>query len=1191
MRIFEGSMARVKFGQTWWGNKWLEALTHIDCENRLSRGRTYYRNGKIDSVNFDAGTLTIVGIVSGSAYYPYEVNIGLKRMPDDDKDRLVSAIAARPDLVAKLLDGELDPEIADIADQEGVDLFPHSWREFRLSCTCSDVAVPCKHISAVYYAIVNSIDIDPMWIFHLRGVDLVKELKSRQIDIADAVRLSDPTWEEWRMLSEDAEGVHPVALTKLPLFTVQPMAERLCHLVANVGGFKKELTRARIESHYKHVVAWADEQLEHAETQELNWDDWVSGLIERQVVPTMIWEGGRPRMALQRMSNQSIYGLSKGQTKKMLEAMARTSLQEAAAHSKALNFWVRMARFAVSLMAKGALVPMLYASKGLDGDLLSIAWCPAVQDPQVRQLFQMLAADQSVISDGMILNEPEAKAPLYGRLYTVVAGLMTALTPIAMPKRAPTYYQNAWAPFVDPDASLVYGVDIALINAIRKWISPLSLTQRSLVWSPVLIVRASKDDQVSINIGVTERGAPASQRPTLFSKAVEDPKFRGERYVMVSVFKDLAEYCVPIAEVLSSGGKPTRMPRTDLREFLFDTVPLLTLMGMRVLLPKSLQKILRPSLIGKMSGSLTGGGQGFLSKAAITSFSWEVSIGDHPISREEFAAMLEHAGEIVKWDDEFVYLDPEVLAGIREQLDGKKEPTLLERLSAALTGEIKGIPVEVADELLAEVKALNEVPMLPMPEGLKATLRPYQERGYSWLGKNLKLGFGALIADDMGLGKTLQVIAAILSLKEQGELEIDKVLVVLPTTLMTNWKREIAKFAPSLTVDIYHGTGRSLAPMEERSDVILTTYGMMRRDFDVLAAERWRVLVLDEAQAIKNTESGVSKAVRAFPVKQVIAMSGTPVENRLSEYWAILSVVQPGLLGNEEEFRTTFARPIECDHDPKAVEVFRQLTAPFMLRRLKTDKSIIADLPDKLTSDRYVDLSLEQAALYQRTLNSHLQKLAEYEAKNDKPKRTAQILSLITALKQICNSPSQYEKQWSNTPDSGKGTALLELLDQCQNENRKMLVFTQYREMGERLQTWIESATGKKPDFLHGGVSIKERMRMVDTFQEDPSVDVMIISLKAGGTGLNLTAASVVVHYDLWWNPAVENQATDRAYRIGQERDVLVYRMICAGTFEEKVNEMLMAKTELANMTVVSGESWLGNMPTEDLRKLFKLQG
>ena len=1182
-------MARVKFGQTWWGNKWLDALSNIDQDNRLSRGRTYYRNGKIDSVSFNADSLIIEGIVSGSAYYPYEVNIGLKPMLSSEKERLVTAIASRPDLVAKLLDGQLDPEIAELAEREGIALFPCSWREFHLSCTCPDTAVPCKHISAVYYSIVNSIDVDPMWVFQLRGVDLVQELKSRQIDIEDAVRLTDPSWEDWRQLSEDIEGIQPVDVQKLPLFTLTPLAEKLCHLVASNGGYKKELTRNRLESHYKYVVAWADAQLERSESQELHWDDWASGLLERDVAPVMIWECGRPRMAISRLRDQRLYGLSVGQTKKMLEALSCTTLQEAAAHSKRMLFWVQITRFTVSLMAKGAFVPMLYRAHDLE-EHLSIAWCPAVQDPQVRLLFQMLAANSSLIPVDMVLQEPAAEAPLYGRLYTIVAGLMTAMIPLAMPKRTPGYYQNAWASFVDPDAKLVYGVDIALINAIRKWLSPLSLMQRSLLWSPVLMVRAVKDDQVSLNIGIAERGAPASQRPVLFAKAIDDPKFRQERFVMLSVFKDLAAYCSPIADILSSGGKAVRMPRSDLREFLFDTVPLLTLMGMRVLLPKSLQKILRPSLSAHLSGSLSGGGQGLLTKDALTSFSWQISIGDRQISREEFETMLEHQGEIQKWHDEFVYLDPEVLQSIQAQMDSHREPTMLERLSAALTGKYKGIPVSVSDELLEEVRQLNAVPLLPVPVSLRASLRAYQERGYSWLCKNLRLGFGALIADDMGLGKTLQVIAALTALKEQGELNDRKILVVLPTTLMINWQREVAKFSPSLSVDVYHGAGRRLVPIQERADIILTTYGMMRRDFDLLAAEPWRLLVLDEAQAIKNTSTGVSKAIRAFPVPQVIAMSGTPVENRLSEYWSILSVVQPGLLGDEEEFRTAFARPIECDHDPKAVENFRQLTAPFMLRRLKTDKSIIADLPDKLLSDRYVDLTLPQTVLYQRTLNAHLAKLAEYEAKNDKPKRSAQVLSLITALKQICNSPSQYEKQWSKMPDSGKGEALLELLDQCRNENRKMLIFTQYREMGERLQVWIESATGKQPDFLHGGVSIAERTRMVDAFQDDPSVDVMIISLKAGGTGLNLTAASVVVHYDLWWNPAVENQATDRAYRIGQTRDVLVYRMICAGTFEEKVNEMLAAKSELANMTVVSGENWLGSLPTEDLRKLFNLQ-
>ena len=390
----------------------------------------------------------------------------------------------------------------------------------------------------------------------------------------------------------------------------------------------------------------------------------------------------------------------------------------------------------------------------------------------------------------------------------------------------------------------------------------------------------------------------------------------------------------------------------------------------------------------------------------------------------------------------------------------------------------------------------------------------------------------------------------------------------------------------------------------------------------MLGARRWRLLVLDEAQAVKNTTSAQTAAVKQLKARQVLAMSGTPVENRLSEYWSIFSTVQPRLLGTLKDFRETFARPIETDHDPKAAEVLKRLTAPFMLRRLKSDKSIIADLPEKNVLDYFTNLTIEQAALYTQTLERLMGELADLEARassspdieltneivenvfeTDDPvvpveassqsdiraKRRGLVLRLITALKQICNSPSQYLKTDEPRPDSGKAAALLELLARCRDADRKVLVFTQFREMGERLQNWIEAATGERPDFLHGGVNLKERSAMVDRFQTDRSVRVLIVSLKAGGTGLNLTAASAVIHYDLWWNPAVENQATDRAYRIGQRRDVLVYRFVTAGTFEEKINAMLMQKRELADLTVSTGEAWIGDMKKEEIEAIFRL--
>ena len=597
-----------------------------------------------------------------------------------------------------------------------------------------------------------------------------------------------------------------------------------------------------------------------------------------------------------------------------------------------------------------------------------------------------------------------------------------------------------------------------------------------------------------------------------------------------------------------------------------------------------------------------GTGKSFLGKDAFSRFDWRVAVGDRELTKEELTELAKHVGEVVQVGDDFVYLDPTELARMAETVDKQPQPTYLEKMRAALMGnyENKGRQAEVlvSDEIRKRLKRLTEIDEISPPENLHATLRPYQARGFSWLMKNLRLGIGALIADDMGLGKTLQVIATLLQLKNDGELTKAKALVVVPTTLMTNWQREITKFAPSLSVGIYHGTSRVLPEaVKDLPDVTLTTYGLMRRETEKLAGYKWRLLVLDEAQSVKNATSGQSVAAKSLNASQTIAMTGTPVENRLSEYWSILETVQPRLLGSLKDFTETFAAPIETDHSESAAEAFRRLTAPFMLRRLKSDKSIIADLPERNTVDQFTNLTAEQAALYSKVLEAHMKKLKKLEEKAvEDPQgtdirtiRRGEVLKLITSMKQICNSPSQYLKTETATPDSGKAAALFDILGHCREAGRKVLIFTQYREMGERLQTWIEKATGHRPDFLHGGVSVKARQVMVDRFQTDRSVHAMIISLKAGGTGLNLTAASCVVHYDLWWNPAVEAQATDRAYRIGQRRDVLVYRFVTAGTFEERINEMLMEKRNLADLTVATGETWIGELSAAELQSLFTL--
>ena len=708
---------------------------------------------------------------------------------------------------------------------------------------------------------------------------------------------------------------------------------------------------------------------------------------------------------------------------------------------------------------------------------------------------------------------------------------------------------------------------------------------------PVVVVRSRNRETIQLNLGILPAKHEAGEKPILLKAILTDPEYERDRYAVIAGFQMLTSACPELAEVLKSQGKPFSMVPEDLKPFLFEARPALELLGVQVLLPKRLRKIFRPQLTAEISGTAKSSAGRFLTKEMLADFSWKVSIGSLELTEAEALQLFEKKGEIVQLDDEYVWLDPAEIEAIEKRLKQKRKPGYLERLRGALTGEIEGAGVQVSGDIMEKLREISREKEIPVPDDIRAELRPYQKRGYSWLMKNFRLGLGSLIADDMGLGKTLQVITALDELKREGELKTGKVIAVVPATLLTNWVREIRKFAPNLTAEIYHGSDRRLGDPDKRPDVLLTTYGTLRRDSEQLSKLSWRVMVLDEVQAVKNTGTGAYAAASSFPADRVIAMTGTPVENRLMEYWSIFSIVQPGLLGTASDFRENFSVPIENEHDPRAAEAFRKLVAPFMLRRMKTDKAIISDLPDCIVQDVMTTLLPEQAYLYQEALTRNLDAISRAEAnsRDKQVKRRALVLKLITELKQICNSPSQYNKQWSETPDSAKAETLFELLDECRENGRKVLVFTQYREMGELLQGWIAKKTGRKPEFLHGGVSVARRAVMVDDFQNNPDSHILLVSLKAGGTGLNLTAASVVIHYDLWWNPAVESQASDRAWRIGQQRDVLVYRFVTEGTFEERINEMLTEKRRITDLAVSSGENWVGDMSTSELRALFSL--
>jgi SNF2 family DNA or RNA helicase len=529
-------------------------------------------------------------------------------------------------------------------------------------------------------------------------------------------------------------------------------------------------------------------------------------------------------------------------------------------------------------------------------------------------------------------------------------------------------------------------------------------------------------------------------------------------------------------------------------------------------------------------------------------------------------------------------VDEEEMKKIIRKLEQPPVPSNMQLLQAALSQEYENAPVWIDETLKKQIKNLLKEETVPIPNGLRAELRSYQQRGFNWLYKNAKLGLGSLLADDMGLGKTLQVITTILKLKEDGALNEAPILVVVPTSLLTNWLNEIQKFAPSLRAHVYHGTSRSLPKSD--TDVILTTYGVVRSDKEKFLKKNFYAIIIDEAQNIKNPEVAQTKAVKSIPSKIRIALSGTPVENRLSEYWSILDFANPNYLGSVNWFNTEYARPIEINQDRKKLDKFKLITSPFIMRRAKTDKNVISDLPEKIENNQYCNLTKEQAALYQNITRDLMLQIEN----TDGMSRRGLVLKLLLTLKQICNHPAQYLKNNSYSPElSGKSLLLLQLLETIYENNEKVLIFSQYREMGDILCTMLNEHFGKKPLQLHGGCSRKERDEMVQAFQHSKQYDTFVLSIKAGGTGLNLTAAANVIHYDLWWNPAVEAQATDRAFRIGQKQNVMVHRLLTKGTLEEKIDDMLKSKKQLANLTVANGEKWIGELSDKELKELVTL--
>lgn len=1174
-------MSKSAFGRTWWGAQWLQALTQIDFDNRLPRGRTYANRGAVRGLVVSNGA--IKAKVQGSRPRAYDVSIAVPAIKPADVGRLIESIAVDPTLIARLLNRELDPALLNEAQVLGITVFPTRWTDLKMHCSCPDWAVPCKHLAAVIYLLSQEIDGNPFLVFSLRGVDLITQLKKRGIEISAGANPALPSREQvlfGATAPATPETAPPAnaagdlgALEALDLTTIPDLREPLWRVLPASpvffrNGDFRELARrvmARVAKHARQLLDSADRGDDSnpalAGDLQLSIDDKGALLVSG------IELAGQPLESLPLLLQ-------------FIAAVSPARLGDLPASIAALH---SLRLLALHLLAQGALVPQVFV---IDARSVGLRWCAAELDATVRALLEQVA---QALPPGLLLRRNGRKretlpADVQARelLAELLGHFLFSASAAAAEKPAgdkilALFFGSGRAAFDGPGEGAIAG-------SIQAWLARLHLARH--VHTPVLRLEEDvQGEHFALSLAVADEGAPLAA-PTALAEVMAAPAWATRRYAVLQTVAMLSEFHPPLAGYVRAGARePLAVTTTELPALLFEALPALCLMGIRALLPKALQRLLRPRLSMQLKAA-SSAVPSFLKAGDLFAFDWRIALGEQQLTTEEFERLLGQASGIVRFRGEYVYLDPAEVEKLRAQLARPMAVAAPELLRAALAGEFGGAVVRLdaaARKILDELKREDTV---ALPDGLEATLRPYQQRGYAWLWRNARMGLGSVIADDMGLGKTLQVLALLLRLKQDGALADGAALVVVPTSLLTNWQKEAARFTPDLRVAVFHGAKRELTKV--RPDVLLTTYGVVRTEATQLKKLSWRIVVIDEAQNIKNAAAAQAKAVKAISAGSHIAMSGTPVENRLSEYWSIMDFAQRGYLGGPTHFAREYATPIQTHRDATAAERLRKVMAPFMLRRLKSDKSIISDLPDKLTQNQYCALTQSQAALYESVVQEGLASIA---GESNTFQRQGLVLQMILALKQVCNHPAQYLKQGaSDASESGKAERLLDLLDEIHAAQEKVLIFTQFREMGELLARMLRVRDGSEPLFLHGGVARGKRDQMVERFQNERSERVFLLSLKAGGTGLNLTAASHVVHYDLWWNPAVEAQATDRAYRIGQQRNVQVHRFITRGTFEERIDEMISSKRELAEMTVGTGETWVGQLPPQELRALFELR-
>ncbi|MBN2279165.1 MAG: helicase SNF2 [Candidatus Marinimicrobia bacterium] len=1163
------------FGTTWWGKAWLDALKKIDYANKLDQGVQYAESGAVSDIEIDNNIIR-AKVQDENRMTPYHISLEFSEFDEYDMAQIEKTIESNHYYISKLESKVLPPTLLEELEDELISLFPKSFQEIKMTCGCTKHAHPCKHVSALFFIMTNEIDKNPFIIFSLHGFNLLNITNPQDTEFDTASKI--PTTESFltgQIVSDATNSAISIVNTKklqdIDFSVIPDLNKKIDKLLTpfplfyTEGDFKKKMI-AQYDLLQKKVTGFIKKS-EFTETPDTHYYSLKIKIINN----SYDFEG-----RLFGYKDIKLFNLD--EMEDFIDFLQNHTLNNISKHSLEIKYISQIYSFTLKLIQQCAYIPEIFSTSK---DEFMVRWIPAIFDKKINEIVQVLC--DNIPSDIVIYkNQQMSKKDQVFFLITFFISYFQKYFDL-LPKRGSVQILSLFYNF-DVFTQVKFE-DQQIPNTIHLWLSRFYITTGDCI--PVIKIDESSrhGDRVLFEILVSDKNDPADQLIPLRNFITRNHPEKNR------ILKDLSLLSAYLPQVneflqLKSGNSYITILSDEFVGVWFDALPILKTLGVQTILPKSLKKVFSPSLSLSfdVKQDVDYNAISFFNINSMLDFKWNIAIGTSFITPEEFRKLLDKYSGIVKLKDSYVYIDEKEAKKILKQMEKEPELTKNDLLKINLEKKFRGVPINATTEVhnLFDKMFTRYDPAIP--SGLKARLRPYQVKGYKWLYNNMKSGLGSLMADDMGLGKTIQVITLILKLKEEKILPINKCLIIVPATLLSNWQHEFEKFAPDIRFLIYHGQRRKYDISE--FDVVITTYSLARSENATFQKSRWILLITDETQNIKNPSSNQTWAIKSIKADTKIAMTGTPVENRLMDYWSILDFIMKKFVGSQATFRENFATPIERFRNQVKLEDFRKITAPFILRREKTDKSIINDLPDKIEIEKYNQLTPEQTALYQEVINSAEDQLLEAKG----IARKGIIFKLFTNLKQICNHPSHYlGKKFGKIEHSGKSALLMELLQQILSMDEKVLIFTQYTKMGAILSTMVEEKFNMEPLFLHGGLTRKKRDNIIEVFQQDNSQQILILSLKAGGTGLNLTAANNVIHYDLWWNPAVENQATDRAFRIGQKNNVTIYRMITKGTFEEKINDMLQKKKELADLTINVGEKWITEMSNDELKQLVSI--